>query len=144
MNKVGYALKLDTAPLSRRDILLASLAALTRAQARSRIRLGCQTRAYGSPLKNRSELLAALADLHDLGYEGFETNFASLADSFADPQSARAEIARRGMPLIGLHMRRSVQPCPHRKGAGADRPGRSRRQELRRRVSHPQRERAAS
>ncbi len=56
MNKVGCALKLDTAPLSRRDILLASLAALTRAQARSRIRLGCQTRAYGSPLKNRSEL----------------------------------------------------------------------------------------
>ena len=103
MNKV-CALKLDTAPLSRRDILLASLAALTRAQARSRIRLGCQTRAYGSPLKNRSELLAALADLHDLGYEGFETNFASLADSFADPQSARAEIARRGLPLIGLHM----------------------------------------
>ena len=49
-------------------------------------------------------LLAALADLHDLGYEGFETNFASLADSFADPQPARAEIARRGLPLIGLHM----------------------------------------
>src|SRR5258708_29803680 len=103
MNKV-CALKLDTAPLSRRDILLASLAALTRAQARSRIRLGCQTRAYGSPLKNRSELLAALADLHDLGYEGFETNFASLADSFADPLPARAEIALRGLPLIGLHI----------------------------------------
>jgi len=28
----------------------------------------------------------------------------SLADSFADPQPARAEIARRGLPLIGLHM----------------------------------------
>jgi len=55
-------------------------------------------------LKNRSELLAALADLHDLGYEGFETNFASLADSFAHPLPARAEIARRGLPLIGLHM----------------------------------------
>jgi len=50
-------------------------------------------------LKNRSELLAALADLHDLGYEGFETNFASLADSFADPLPARAEIALRGLPL---------------------------------------------
>src|SRR5260370_18578141 len=141
MNKVGCALKPDTAPLSRRDILLASLAALTGAQARSRIRLGCQTRAYGSPLKNRAELLAALADLHDLGYEGFETNFASLADSFADPRRDRpAWLAADRTP----HRRRSVvQPCAHRKGAGADRPTRPHRQRLRRRVPHAQRERHA-
>jgi sugar phosphate isomerase/epimerase len=89
---------------SRRRALLASLAAVIRGQARPRIRLGCQTRAWGSPLRDRAQLLAALSDLHDLGYEGFETNYASLAESFANPQPARAEIAKRGVPLIGLHM----------------------------------------
>ena len=90
--------------LSRRGILLASLAIVPRVQARPRIRLGCQTRAWGSPLRDRAQLLTALSDLHDLGYEGFETNYASLAESFANPQPARAEIAKRGVPLIGLHM----------------------------------------
>jgi sugar phosphate isomerase/epimerase len=80
------------------------MGAVAGAAGRSRIRLGCQTRAWGSPLRSRAELLAALADLHDLGYEGFETNFASLAESFADPAPARAEIEMRGVPLIGLHM----------------------------------------
>jgi inosose dehydratase len=89
---------------SRRELLLASLAIAPRVQARSRIRLGCQTRAWGSPLRDRAQLLSALSDLHDLGYEGFETNYASLAESFADPQPAHAEIAKRGVPLIGLHM----------------------------------------
>src|SRR5438067_9097592 len=88
--------------LSRRALLAASLT--TQTQARARIRLGCQTRAWGSPLRDRAQLLSALSDLHDLGYEGFETNFASLADSFADTQPARAEIAKRGVPLIGLHV----------------------------------------
>src|SRR6185436_14082236 len=59
---------------------------------------------WGSPLRDRAQLLAALSDLHELGYEGFETNFASLADSFANPQPARAEFSKRGVPMIGLHM----------------------------------------
>jgi inosose dehydratase len=90
--------------LGRRELLLGAAAALTGAGARPGVRLGCQTRAWGSPLRDRAKLLAALSDLHQLGYEGFETNFASLADSFADPAPARAEIAKRGVPLIGLHM----------------------------------------
>jgi sugar phosphate isomerase/epimerase len=90
--------------LGRRELLLATLAASARVQARSRIRLGCQTRAWGSPLRDRAQLLSALSDLHDLGYEGFETNYASLAESFADPRPALAEISKRGVPLIGLHM----------------------------------------
>jgi len=90
--------------LRRRELLLASLASLPRARARSGIRLGCQTRAWGSPLRDRAQLLSALSDLHNLGYEGFETNFASLSGSFANPQPAREEIAKRGVPLIGLHM----------------------------------------
>ncbi|MBI3698482.1 MAG: TIM barrel protein, partial [Acidobacteria bacterium] len=46
----------------------------------------------------------ALEDLAALGYEGFETNFASLAHSFADPAPMRAEIEKRGIALIGLHL----------------------------------------
>jgi len=42
---------------------------------------------------------------HDLGYEGFETNFASLAEPLRRPHSRRARgFAKRGVPLIGLHM----------------------------------------
>src|SRR5436309_12729606 len=77
-------------PLSRRELVPAVLAASLGQAAARRVRLGCQTRAWGSPLRDRTQLLAALADLHDLGYEGFETNFASLEASFADPQPARA------------------------------------------------------
>src|SRR5437870_8280884 len=90
--------------LGRRELVLASLAALADVQARSRIRIGCQTRAWGSPLRDRAQLLSALSELRELGYEGFETNYASLAESFANPEPARVEIARRGVPLIGLHM----------------------------------------
>ena len=55
-----------------------------------RIRVGCQTRAYGSPIRDRAQLLSALDDLAASGYEGFETNFASLEASFDDPAPMRA------------------------------------------------------
>jgi sugar phosphate isomerase/epimerase len=90
--------------LSRRDcIVLALVSPLARA-AGGRVRVGCQTRAYGSPLRDFAKLLSALEDLIALGYEGFETNSASLEKSFADPAPARKEIEQRGVPLIGLHV----------------------------------------
>ena len=72
--------------------------------AAGRLRLGCQTRAYGSPIRDRDKLLAVLEDLAGLGYEGFETNFASLEHSFADPAPMRNQIEKRRIELIGLHL----------------------------------------
>ena len=46
--------------------------------AKSRMRAGCQTRCYGSPIRDKQKLLAVLEHLAAAGYEGFETNFASM------------------------------------------------------------------
>ncbi len=91
--------------ISRRDLLaVAAGAPIVRAQTTSpRIRIGCQTRAYGSPIRDRAQLLSVLDDLAAAGYEGFETNFASLEASFGDPAPARADFEKRRIKLIGLH-----------------------------------------
>ncbi|MBI1898395.1 MAG: TIM barrel protein [Acidobacteria bacterium] len=88
----------------RREFLAALAAAGLLSGAPARIRVGCQTRTYGSPIRDRAKLLSVLEDLKSAGYEGFETNFASLEHSFADPAPMRAEIDRRGVPLIALHL----------------------------------------
>lgn len=90
---------------SRRD-LLAAMAGAAMAPARPaarRIRVGCQTRAYGSPIRDRALLLSVLDDLAATGYDGFETNWASLASSFDDPGPMRGEIEKRSLKLIGMH-----------------------------------------
>ncbi len=81
-----------------------AIAAAARAANAGRVRVGCQTRAYGSPLPDKAELLAALADLAAAGYEGFETNYRSLSHSFSDPSAMRREIEARGVEMIGLHV----------------------------------------
>lgn len=91
--------------LDRRGFLAGLLAgSLVPAAAAPKIRVGCQTRAYGSPIPDRDKLLSALDDLRATGYEGFETNYRSLEHSFQDPAPMRAEIEKRGIVLIGLHL----------------------------------------
>ncbi|MDA1312750.1 MAG: sugar phosphate isomerase/epimerase [Acidobacteria bacterium] len=88
--------------LARRHFLAAALAPLLQA-APGQIRVGCQTRAYGSPLPDPETFLAALADLGQLGYEGFETNYRSLEASFMQPRPMRREFEKRGIEMMGLH-----------------------------------------
>jgi inosose dehydratase len=88
--------------LSRRACL--ALAAAPLFAAGEKPRVGCQTRAYGSPIPDKAKLLGVLEDLKAAGYDGFETNFKSLEHSFDDPAPMRREIEARGVPLIGLHM----------------------------------------
>jgi inosose dehydratase len=88
--------------LSRRQCL--ALAAAPLFAASDKVRVGCQTRAYGSPIPDKAKLLGVLEDLRAAGYDGFETNFRSLEHSFDDPAPMRREIEARGVPLIGLHM----------------------------------------
>ena len=87
---------------TRRDCL--ALAAAPLLAAKNDVRVGCQTRAYGSPIPDKTKLLAVLEDLKAAGYDGFETNFRSLEHSFDDPAPMRREIEARGVPLIGLHL----------------------------------------
>ena len=88
--------------LSRRECLALAAAPLLAAQTKPRV--GCQTRAYGSPIPDKTKLLSVLEDLEAAGYDGFETNFRSLEHSFDDPAPMRREIEKRGVPLIGLHL----------------------------------------
>ena len=93
--------------LPRRDFLATALttalAPLLNA-APGQIRVGCQTRAYGSPIPDRDKFLAALSDLGKLDYEGFETNYRSLEHSFMQPHAMRHEFGKRGMEMMGLHV----------------------------------------
>ena len=88
--------------LSRRACL--ALAAAPLLGAAGKVRVGCQTRAYGSPIPDKAKLLGVLEDLKAAGYDGFETNSRSLEHSFENPAPMRREIEARGVPLIGLHM----------------------------------------
>lgn len=68
-----------------------------------RLRAGCQTRAFGSPLPEKERFLAALDDIAATGFEGIETNYASLEHSFDAPGPMKDEFRRRNLALIGLH-----------------------------------------
>ena len=89
--------------VSRRHLLASVVAPLLQG-ASNQVRVGCQTRAYGSPIPNRGEFLAALSDLGKLGYEGFETNYRSLEESFVQPRPVRREFEKRGIEMMGLHV----------------------------------------
>ena len=91
--------------ISRRLFVQTSAIAgsLLTGRAAGRIRAGCQTRAYGVPIRDRDRLLAILEELVELGFEGFETNFNSLQSAFDEPAPVRAAIEKRKIALIGLH-----------------------------------------
>ena len=90
--------------LTRRTLLSTALAPVVARGAAPKIQVGCQTRAYGSPIPDRGRFLGVLDDLAELGYEGFETNYRSLEHSFDDPAPMRREFEKRGVELIGLHL----------------------------------------
>jgi sugar phosphate isomerase/epimerase len=102
--------------MNRRAFLLTFAA--SRLQAKSgAIRPGCQTRAYGSPLPRKELLLEALDGIAAAGFEGFETNYASLEHSFDNPGPMKDEFRRRNLALIGLHASGRIQ---HKETAEAD------------------------
>jgi len=98
--------------IARRELLAGVLAAAAAPGVRTKaIRVGCQTRLYGVPIRERAKLLFVLDDLATLGYEGFETNFSSLEPSFEQPAPLRAEFEKRRVGLIGLHMSAKFDPA---------------------------------
>lgn len=70
----------------------------------ARIRIGCQARSYFAPVKDRAKILAAMDDMAAAGIEGMECNHLCMAGEFERPDAMRAELARRKLELIGLHV----------------------------------------
>ena len=89
---------------TRREFAVAAAFPMLAPAAQGGMRVGCQTRAYGSPLPDRAEFLAVLDDLRETGYVGFETNYRTLEQSFDNPAPMRREIEQRGVEMIGLHV----------------------------------------
>ena len=46
--------------------------------AKSTVRVGCQTRSYGEPPRTLAGLLPLIADMTGASYQGFETNYVFL------------------------------------------------------------------
>lgn len=88
--------------LSRRKLLSLASTGLLGATA-TQIRAGCQTRCFGMPLKEKHRFLAALDDIAEAGYDGFETNFVNLQGYFEEPGEMLEAFRKRKLALIGLH-----------------------------------------
>jgi len=90
--------------MNRRDFMGVAASAAMLGAASQGVRIGCQTRSYFAPVKDRSRLLRALDDIAAAGFAGFETNQLCLADAFANPGPMKEEMARRKLELFGLHL----------------------------------------
>ncbi len=68
------------------------------------IRVGCQTNAWAIRPGKFEDLLEVLAKLRDLGYAGYETGFRNLQGRFGEAATARRELERSGLKLLGVHI----------------------------------------
>lgn len=73
-------------------------------KAAAAVRLGAQTNAWPIDPHNLDTLLAALQQMRQLGYQGFETGFRNLQDHFAAPAEANAKLAASGLTFFGTHI----------------------------------------
>lgn len=88
---------------------LLSTLTLTKAFARDlegprRIRLGTQTNAWAIDPHRFDTFLAVLGQIRQVGYAGFETGFANVAQEFDSPEHARRQIADSGLVFFGVHV----------------------------------------
>jgi inosose dehydratase len=66
------------------------------------IRVGCQTNAWPIHPADSATLFAALKDIHNLGFTGFETGFANVMPLADRPEELKAHAS--GMTLFGVHI----------------------------------------
>jgi inosose dehydratase len=69
-----------------------------------RIRLGAQTNACPIDPNRFDTFLAALGEVRDTGYAGFETGFANLRGQSKSLPQARKQIEATGLTFIGVHI----------------------------------------
>jgi sugar phosphate isomerase/epimerase len=68
------------------------------------IRLGVQLNAFPIDPKNFQSFLDTLAEVKQIGYQGFESSFRNVSEQFASPEPARRSIEQTGLTFFGIHI----------------------------------------
>ena len=68
------------------------------------IRFGVQLNAFPIDPKRFETFEATLAQVKQIGYQGFESGFRFLSEQFAAPEMARRSIERTGLTFFGIHI----------------------------------------
>ncbi len=91
--------------MTRRHFLFAAAGpAALLARAESAPRVGCQANGFALTPGDFPALLAALARMKQLGYNGFECNVRFVRGQFDRAREARRQIEQTGVRFIGAHM----------------------------------------
>ncbi|HUA92585.1 MAG TPA: sugar phosphate isomerase/epimerase [Terracidiphilus sp.] len=70
----------------------------------SAIRFGVQLNAFPIDPKKFESFLDALAQVRQIGYQGFESSFRNLSGQFNHPGVARQQIEQTGLTFFGIHI----------------------------------------
>jgi inosose dehydratase len=70
----------------------------------TRIRFGAQTNAWAIDPQKPDSFFEVLQQVKQIGYDGFETGFRNLSDSFDAPSETRKRIAATGLTFFGIHI----------------------------------------
>ena len=70
----------------------------------SKIKFGVQLNAFPIDPKRFDTFLAALGQVKQLGYQGFESGFANIQEQFTSPAEARKKIEDTGLTFFGVHI----------------------------------------
>lgn len=68
------------------------------------IRFGVQLNAFPIDPKRFDTFMAALEQVKQVGYQGFEAGFRFLSEQFAAPETARRSIEQTGLTFFGIHI----------------------------------------
>lgn len=68
------------------------------------IRFGVQLNAFPIDPKRFETFMAALEQVKQVGYQGFEAGFRFLSEQFAAPEMARRSIEQTGLTFFGIHI----------------------------------------
>lgn len=68
------------------------------------IKFGVQLNAFPIDPKRFETFTAALEQVKQIGYQGFEAGFRFLSEQFAAPQMARGKIEQTGLTFFGIHI----------------------------------------
>jgi inosose dehydratase len=68
------------------------------------IHFGVQLNAFPINPRNFQSFLDVLAEVKQVGYQGFESSFRNVSQEFADPAPARRSIEQTGLTFFGIHI----------------------------------------
>ena len=68
------------------------------------INFGVQLNAFPIDPKNFQTFLTTLAQVKQIGYQGFESGFRNVTEQFASAPQARRQIEQTGLTFFGIHI----------------------------------------